>query len=74
MLKPEGQKTTVTNLDLLLIMRKLKTKKNPENNNYFLIIMRNPEDHKATATYADLLLIMRSLKTKKQLQQRQIYF
>ena len=71
--KPEDQKTTATNSDLLLIMRNPEDQKTATNADLPLI-MRNPEDQKTTATNADLLLIMLNLKTKKQLQQMQIYF
>ena len=33
-------------LDLLSIMRNLKTKKHPATNSDLLLFMRNPEDHK----------------------------
>ena len=43
-MQTEHQKTTASNIDLLLIMRNLKTKKQLKKNADLLLIMRNPED------------------------------
>ena len=63
--KPEDQKPTATNADLLLIMRNLKSKKQLQKNADLLLIMRNLKTKKHLQQIQIYFYLCETLKITK---------